>query len=69
MTCHASKGKEADFVIILCVDEGQFPAKKKQLHIDGGALTESSDAPARKSDVCFTWQVDRCGEREGLDYA
>ncbi|CAK3596237.1 DNA helicase IV [Vibrio crassostreae] len=43
MTCHASKGKEADFVIILCVDEGQFPTKKKQLHIDG-ALTESSDA-------------------------
>ncbi|KDN26943.1 DNA helicase IV [Vibrio fortis] len=42
MTCHASKGKEADFVIILCVDEGQFPTKKKQLHIDG-ALTESSD--------------------------
>ncbi|PMG61631.1 DNA helicase IV [Vibrio splendidus] len=43
MTCHGSKGKEADFVIILCVDEGQFPTKKKQLHIDG-ALTESSDA-------------------------
>ncbi|MBW3695694.1 DNA helicase IV [Vibrio sp. T187] len=42
MTCHASKGKEADFVIILAVDEGQFPAKKKQLHIDG-ALTASSD--------------------------
>ncbi|HFQ4919282.1 TPA: DNA helicase IV [Vibrio vulnificus] len=42
MTCHASKGKEADYVIILCVDEGQFPAKKKQLHVDG-ALTQSSD--------------------------
>lgn len=42
MTCHASKGKEADFVIILSVDEGQFPTKKKQLHIDG-ALTQSSD--------------------------
>ncbi len=42
MTCHGSKGKEADFVIILAVDEGQFPTKKKQLHIDG-ALTESSD--------------------------
>ncbi|MGF1756081.1 DNA helicase IV [Vibrio makurazakiensis] len=42
MTCHASKGKEADFVIILAVDEGQFPAKKKQLHVDG-ALTQSSD--------------------------
>ncbi|PMH44507.1 DNA helicase IV [Vibrio sp. 10N.286.49.B3] len=42
MTCHASKGKEADFVIILAVDEGQFPAKKKQTHLDG-ALTQSSD--------------------------
>lgn len=42
MTCHASKGKEADYVIILCVDEGQFPAKKKQLHLNN-ALTLSSD--------------------------
>lgn len=42
MTCHGSKGKEADFVIILCVDEGQLPAKKKQLHLDG-ALSQSDD--------------------------
>ncbi|MBD1566397.1 DNA helicase IV [Vibrio sp. SA48] len=42
MTCHASKGKEADFVIIVGVDEGQFPARVKALHIDG-ALTQSSD--------------------------
>ncbi len=42
MTCHASKGKEADFVIILGVDEGQFPARVKALHLDG-ALTESED--------------------------
>lgn len=42
MTCHASKGKEADYVIILCVDEGQFPAKVKALHLDG-ALTASND--------------------------
>ncbi|CAE6946162.1 COG0210 Superfamily I DNA and RNA helicases [Vibrio sp. B1FLJ16] len=42
MTCHASKGRESDFVIILSVDEGQFPTKKKQVHIDG-ALTESND--------------------------
>ncbi len=33
MTCHASKGKEADFVIILSVDEGQFPARHKQAHL------------------------------------
>lgn len=42
MTCHASKGKEADYVIILSVDEGQFPAKVKALHLDG-ALTASND--------------------------
>jgi len=42
MTCHASKGKEADFVIILSVDEGQFPARVKTLHLDG-ALTQSTD--------------------------
>jgi len=42
MTCHASKGKEADFVFILGVDEGQFPARVKALHING-ALTKSTD--------------------------
>ncbi len=42
MTCHGSKGKEADYVIVLNVDEGQFPARVKALHIDG-ALTQSSD--------------------------
>ncbi len=42
MTCHASKGKEADFVIVLNVDEGQFPTRVKALHIDG-ALTQSDD--------------------------
>ncbi|MYM60336.1 DNA helicase IV [Vibrio sp. OCN044] len=42
MTCHASKGREADYVIILCVDEGQFPPRVKSLHIDG-ALTQSTD--------------------------
>ncbi|GLT19228.1 DNA helicase IV [Vibrio zhanjiangensis] len=42
MTCHASKGREADYVIILSVDEGQFPSRVKTLHIDG-ALTQSGD--------------------------
>ncbi|MGB5120257.1 MAG: DNA helicase IV, partial [Vibrio fluvialis] len=43
MTCHASKGKEADYVIVLAVDEGQFPARVKSLHLDG-ALTQSDDS-------------------------
>ncbi|XAW88108.1 DNA helicase IV [Vibrio sp. CDRSL-10 TSBA] len=41
MTCHASKGKEADYVIVLAVDEGQFPARVKAIHLDG-ALTQSA---------------------------
>ncbi|OLQ85891.1 DNA helicase IV [Vibrio panuliri] len=42
MTCHASKGREADYVVILNVDEGQFPARVKTLHLDG-VLTQSND--------------------------
>lgn len=42
MTCHASKGREADYVIVLNVDEGQFPARVKTLHLDG-VLTRSND--------------------------
>ncbi|WP_394150986.1 DNA helicase IV [Vibrio maritimus] len=42
MTCHASKGKEADFVIIVNADEGQFPAKRKFVHLND-ALTSGTD--------------------------
>ncbi|WP_428775261.1 DNA helicase IV [Vibrio sp.] len=42
MTCHASKGKEADYVVVLSVDEGQFPTKRNSLHLDS-ALTRSSE--------------------------
>ncbi|NLS13401.1 DNA helicase IV [Vibrio sp. SM6] len=42
-TCHASKGREADYVFIVNVDEGQFPAKVKKRHLNN-ALTQGSDA-------------------------
>jgi DNA helicase-4 len=42
MTCHGSKGKEADFVFIVHVDEGQFPSKKKSIHLSD-ALTKTTD--------------------------
>lgn len=42
MTCHASKGQEADFVIIVNADEGQFPSKHKYVHLNS-ALTQGSD--------------------------
>lgn len=41
-TCHASKGNEADYVFILSVDEGQFPAKVRQKHL-AELLSEGAD--------------------------
>jgi DNA helicase IV len=43
MTCHSSKGKEADFVIILNVDEGQFPLKRKFHHLDSALASQGGD--------------------------
>ena len=42
MTCHASKGKEADYVIVVGVDETQFPMKSKNVHLDN-ALNHHGD--------------------------
>ncbi|WP_117234126.1 DNA helicase IV [Vibrio maerlii] len=39
MTCHASKGREADFVFVLSVDDGQFPARERQVHLDNALLS------------------------------
>jgi len=41
-TCHASKGREADFVFILSVDDGQFPNTTRQKHLNM-VLCESDD--------------------------
>lgn len=42
MTCHASKGKEADYVFILGVDDGQFPKHQMQRHL-AQALMQGED--------------------------
>ncbi|MDR9826120.1 DNA helicase IV [Vibrio sp. FNV 38] len=42
MTCHGSKGKEADYVFVVNVDEGQLPAKIKTVHLDS-AVVQSAD--------------------------
>lgn len=65
MTCHASKGKEADFVIILSVDEGQFPARVKTLHLDN-VLTQSGDSYPHAEErrlfyVAMTRAKKKCG--------
>ncbi len=43
MTCHASKGQEADYVFVLSVDEGQFPPKERQVHLEGALLASGEE--------------------------
>ncbi len=42
MTCHSSKGKEADYVFVIGVNDGQFPALERQQHLNT-VLCEGSD--------------------------
>lgn len=42
MTCHGCKGKEADYVFVLSVDDGQFPATQRHRHLNM-VLCEGSD--------------------------
>lgn len=44
-TYHASKGKEADFVIMTSVDEGQFPAVIRQQHLHDALLSTEDSFP------------------------
>ncbi len=45
MTCHASKGQEADYVFILNVDDGQFPAVERQVHLNHALLQDGTEFP------------------------
>lgn len=45
VTCHASKGKEAEYVIVLHVDQGMFPAQKRQSHLADMLLTPTETFP------------------------
>lgn len=68
MTCHSSKGKEADYVIILSVDEGQFPSRVKTLHLDG-ALTQSAHSfPHAEERRLFYVAMTRAREKVWITY-
>ncbi|MGT0150400.1 3'-5' exonuclease [Vibrio metschnikovii] len=69
MTCHASKGKEADFVIILAVNEGQFLARVKARHLDS-ALTQSKvDFPFAEERRLFYVAMTRAKEKVWITYS
>lgn len=69
MTCHASKGKEADFVIVLGVDEGQFPARVKALHIDSALSQSNDDFPYAEERRLFYVAMTRAKEKVWITHS
>lgn len=68
MTCHASKGQEADFVFILNVDEGQFPCVERQLHLDGALLQSHDDFPNAEERRLFYVALTRAKDKAWVLY-
>ncbi len=68
MTCHASKGKEADFVILLNVDEGQFPAKVKQHHLNQALAASAESYPFAEERRLFYVALTRAKEKVWVTY-
>jgi len=69
MTCHGSKGKEADYVIILAVDEGQFPARVKALHLDRALTQGDDDFPHAEERRLFYVALTRAKQKVWVTYS
>jgi len=69
MTCHASKGKEADYVIILNVDEGQFPAKMKRQHLNSVLTNKKEVFPNAQERRLFYVAMTRAKEKLWIAYS
>lgn len=63
MTCHASKGKEADYVIIVGADETQFPMKMKNAHLDSAMNQNGDDYPYAEERRLFYVAMTRAKEK------
>ncbi|MDG3085224.1 DNA helicase IV [Vibrio hannami] len=68
MTCHGSKGKEADYVFILNVDEGQFPAVSRQPHLNSVLVTSSDTYPNAEERRLFYVALTRAKEKVWITY-
>ncbi|WP_413283246.1 DNA helicase IV [Vibrio sp. MA40-2] len=68
MTCHASKGKEADYVFILSVDEGQLPAKTRQRHLNSVLCESSDDYPFAEERRLFYVAMTRAKQQVWITY-
>ncbi|MDC0609443.1 DNA helicase IV [Vibrio sp.] len=63
MTCHAAKGKEADYVFILNVDDGQFPAKVKNRHLNNVLTSKHESYPNAEERRLFYVAMTRAKEK------
>ncbi|USD68278.1 DNA helicase IV [Vibrio sp. SCSIO 43136] len=68
MTCHASKGREADVVFILNVDEGQFPAVERQAHLKDAMLSGDDLFPHAEERRLFYVALTRAKEKAFVVY-
>ncbi|CAH0529636.1 DNA helicase IV [Vibrio hippocampi] len=68
MTCHASKGQEADFVIIVAVDEGQFPSKQKFVHLNSALTAGTDDFPDAEERRLFYVALTRAKQKVWVCY-
>ncbi|QIA66195.1 DNA helicase IV [Vibrio astriarenae] len=68
MTCHASKGKEADYVFVVNVDEGQLPAKVKTLHLDSAVVQSDDDFAHAEERRLFYVALTRAKEKVWVMY-
>ncbi|TVO36754.1 DNA helicase IV [Vibrio algivorus] len=62
-TCHASKGQEADYVVIVSVDEGQFPAVERQQHLHDALLSSDDVFPNAEERRLFYVAMTRAKEK------
>lgn len=65
-TCHASKGQEADYVILVSFDEGQFPAVTRQTHLNNALLANEVDFPYAEERRLFYVAMTRAKEKVWL---
>ncbi|OBT13686.1 DNA helicase IV [Vibrio sp. UCD-FRSSP16_10] len=68
MTCHASKGKEADVVLIMGVNENNFPQKERAPHLDVALKSTNESFPFAEERRLFYVALTRAKQEVVVSY-
>ncbi|MPW36227.1 DNA helicase IV [Vibrio sp. B1Z05] len=68
MTCHASKGKEADIVLLMGVNENNFPQKERAPHLDVALKSNSDSFPFAEERRLFYVALTRAKQEVIVSY-